>query len=460
VPEHNADLVILGGGSGGYACALRAAELGMSVVLIERDKLGGTCLHYGCIPTKALLHAAEVADAAREGDRIGVKSSLAGIDMAGVNSYKDGVISKLYKGLQGLVKSRKINLVAGEGRFEGPNAVVVGEDRYVGKKVVLATGSYARSLPGLEIGGRIITSNEAIRFDEVPASVIVLGGGVIGVELASVFTSFGSDVTVVEALPRLVPNEDEFASKLLERAFRRRKIKFKTGVKFTGASQNDQSVTVSLESGEELEAEYLLVAVGRGPNTANAGYEEAGVTMERGFVLTDDRLRTNLDNVYAVGDIVPGLQLAHRGFAQGIFLAEDLAGLNPPVIDEAGIPRVTYCEPEVASVGLTEAEAKERYGEIQTLTYDLGGNGKSQILQTQGAIKLVKAGAQGTPGPVVGIHMVGARVGELIGEAQLVYNWDAQAEDVAALVHAHPTQNEAFGEAHLALAGKPLHSHS
>ena len=460
MPEHNADLVILGGGSGGYACALRAAELGMSVVLVERDKLGGTCLHYGCIPTKALLHAAEVADAAREGDKIGVKSSLAGIDMAGVNAYQDGVVAKLYKGLQGLVKSRKINLVAGEGRFEGPNAVVVGEDRYVGKKVVLATGSYAKSLPGLEIGGRIITSNEAIRLDEVPGSVVVLGGGVIGVELASVFTSFGADVTVVEALPRLVPIEDEFCSKQLERAFRRRKIKFKTGVKFTGAQQNEHSVTVSLESGEELEADYLLVAVGRGPNTANAGYEEAGVKMERGFVLTDDRLRTNLDNVYALGDIVPGLQLAHRGFAQGIFLAEELAGLKPPLIDEAGIPRVTYCEPEVASVGLTEAQAKERYGEIQTLTYDLAGNGKSQILQTQGAIKLVKTGAKGTEGPVVGIHMVGARVGELIGEAQLVYNWDAQAEDVAALVHAHPTQNEAFGEAFLALAGKPLHSHS
>jgi dihydrolipoamide dehydrogenase len=460
VPEHNADLVILGGGSGGYACALRAAELGMSVVLVERDKLGGTCLHYGCIPTKALLHAADVADAARDGDRIGVKSSLAGIDMAGVNAYKDGVISKLYKGLQGLVKSRKINLVAGDGRFEAPNAVVVGDDTYVGKKVVLATGSYARSLPGLEIGGRVITSNEAIRLDEVPSSVVVLGGGVIGVELASVFTSFGADVTVVEALPRLVPNEDEFCSKMLERAFRRRKIKFKTGMKFTGAQQSEQSVTVSLESGEEIEADYLLVAVGRGPNTANAGFEEAGVKMERGFVLTDDRLRTNLENVYALGDIVPGLQLAHRGFAQGIFLAEDIAGLKPPVIDEAGIPRVTYCEPEVASVGLTEAQAKERYGEVQTLTYDLAGNGKSQILQTQGAIKLVKSGAAGTPGPVVGIHMVGARVGELIGEAQLVYNWDAQAEDVAALVHAHPTQNEAFGEAHLALAGKPLHSHS
>ncbi|WP_232666391.1 dihydrolipoyl dehydrogenase [Pseudonocardia sp. TRM90224] len=460
MPEHNADLVVLGGGSGGYACALRAAELGMSVVLVERDKVGGTCLHYGCIPTKALLHAAEVADSAREGAKVGVKSSLEGIDMVGVNSYKDGVIARLYKGLQGLVKSRKITVVEGDGRFEGPNAVTVGDDRYVGKHVVLATGSYARTLPGLDIGGRIITSYEALRLEHVPSKVVILGGGVIGVEFASVYSSFGADVTIVEALPRLVPNEDEFASKLLERAFRRRKIAFKTGVKFTGAKQTDESVTVSLETGEEIEADLLLVAVGRGPNTASAGFEEAGVKMERGFVLTDERLRTNLPNVYAVGDIVPGLQLAHRGFAQGIFLAEDLAGVKPPVIDEAGIPRVTYCEPEVASVGLTEAQARERHGEIQTLTYDLGGNGKSQILQTQGAIKLVKAGAEGTPGPVVGIHMVGARVGELIGEAQLVYNWDAQAEDVAALIHAHPTQNEAFGEAHLALAGKPLHSHS
>jgi dihydrolipoamide dehydrogenase len=460
VPEHNADLVVLGGGSGGYACALRAAELGMSVVLVERDRLGGTCLHWGCIPTKAMLHAAEVADSARDGEKVGVQSSLAGIDMAGVNAYKDGVVNRLYKGLQGLVKSRKINLVDGTGRFEGPNTVVVGDDRYVGRHVVLATGSYSKSLPGLDIGGRIITSNEAIRLDHVPDRIVILGGGVIGVEFASVFKSFGSEVTLVEALPRLVPNEDEFSSKQLERAFRRRKIGFKTGVKFTGAKQTDDTVTVSLESGEEIEADLLLVAVGRGPNTAGHGYEEAGVNMERGFVLADERLRTNLDNVYALGDIVPGLQLAHRGFAQGVFLAEDIAGLNPPVIDESGIPRVTYCEPEVASVGLTEAEARDRYGEIQTLTYDLGGNGKSQILQTQGAIKLIKTGAEGTQGPVVGIHMVGARVGELIGEAQLVYNWDAQAEDVAALVHAHPTQNEAFGEAHLALAGKPLHSHS
>jgi dihydrolipoamide dehydrogenase len=454
--------VILGGGSGGYACALRAAELGMSVVLVERDKLGGTCLHRGCIPTKALLHAAEVADAAREGDQIGVKSSLAGIDMAGVNSYKDGVISRLYKGLQGLVSSRGITYVNGNGTFVASGdslAVEVDGERYTGTNVVLATGSYARSLPGLEIGGRVITSDQALTLDFVPDRAVVLGGGVIGVEFASVWRSFGADVTVVEALPHLVPNEDEFASKQLERAFRRRKIKAKTGVKFTGATQSDDGVTVNLENGESIEADVLLVAVGRGPNSAGHGYEDAGVKMERGFVLTDERLRTNLDGVYAVGDIVPGLQLAHRGFQQGIFVAEDIAGLKPAVIDEAGIPRVTYCEPEVASVGLTEAQAKERFGEVQTVIYDLAGNGKSQILRTSGAVKLVKAGAEGTAGPVVGVHMVGARVGELIGEAQLIYNWDAYAEDVAPLVHAHPTQTEALGEAHLALAGKPLHTH-
>jgi dihydrolipoamide dehydrogenase len=463
VADSTADLVILGGGSGGYACALRAAELGRSVVLVEKDKLGGTCLHRGCIPTKALLHAAEVADAAREGDQIGVKSSLAGIDMVGVNSYKDGVVGRLYKGLQSLVSSRGISYVAGSGTYvaDGPGggAVVVDGQRYLGRHVVLATGSYARTLPGLEIGGRIITSDQALTLDEVPERVVVLGGGVIGVEFASVWRSFGADVTVVEALPRLVPNEDEFASKQLERAFRRRKIKAKTRVRFTGATQNDTGVTVTLESGETLGGDLLLVAVGRGPNTAGHGYEEAGVRMNRGFVLTDERLRTNLPNVYAVGDIVPGLQLAHRGFQQGIFVAEEVAGLNPPVIDEAGIPRVTYCEPEVASVGLTEAQARARYGEVQTLVYDLAGNGKSQILRTAGAVKLVKAGAKGTFGPVVGVHMVGARVGELIGEAQLIYNWDACAEDVAPLIHAHPTQTEALGEAHLALAGKPLHTH-
>ncbi|MEO6083193.1 MAG: dihydrolipoyl dehydrogenase [Umezawaea sp.] len=453
--DTSADLVILGGGSGGYACAFRAAELGLSVVLVEKDKLGGTCLHRGCIPTKALLHAAEVADNVREGDQFGIKSSLEGIDIAGVNSYKDGVVSKLYKGLQGLVKANKVTLVEGAGTFVGPNTVVVNGDRYTGKNVVLATGSYAKSLPGLEIGGRVITSDQALNLDFIPEKVVVLGGGVIGVEFASVWRSFGAEVTIVEALPRLVPAEDEYASKQLERAFRKRGIKFKTGVRFTGATQTDSGVSVSLESGDVLEADLLLVAVGRGPNSAGHGYEEAGVVTERGFVLTDERLRTNLPNVFAVGDIVPGLQLAHRGFQQGIFVAEEIAGQNPKVIDEAGIPRVTYCKPEVASVGLSEAAAKEKYGTVETFIYDLAGNGKSQILKTAGGVKLVKA----PDGPIVGITLVGERVGELIGEAQLIYSWEAFPEDVAPLIHAHPTQTEALGEAFLALAGKPLHVH-
>ncbi|WP_226357689.1 dihydrolipoyl dehydrogenase [Pseudonocardia sp. ICBG601] len=455
----SADLVILGGGSGGYACALRAAELGLSVVLVEKDKLGGTCLHRGCIPTKALLHAAEVADHARDGAQVGIRSTFDGVDMAGVNAYKDGVVSRLYKGLQGLVASRGITVVPGAGTLEGPGTVRVGDERITGRHVVLATGSYARSLPGLELDDRIVTSDAAISLDEAPRRVVVLGGGVIGVEFASVWRSFGAEVTIVEALPRLVPNEDEFCSTQLARAFRRRRITARTGVRFAKATRSGDTVTVSLESGEEIEADLLLVAVGRGPNTTGHGFAEAGVAMDGGFVTVDERLRTNLDGVYAVGDVTPGLQLAHRGFAHGIFVAEDVAGLAPRPVTDDGIPRVTYCDPEVASVGLTEQAARDLHGEVHSLTYDLAGNGKSQILQTSGAVKLVAQGPAGQGGRVLGVHMVGSRIGELVGEAQLVYNWEALPTDVAALIHAHPTQSEALGEAHLALAGRPLHTH-
>ncbi|GAA0323584.1 dihydrolipoyl dehydrogenase [Kineococcus aurantiacus] len=450
------DVVILGGGSGGYAAALRAAELGLSVALVEKDLLGGTCLHRGCIPTKALLHAAEVADTARESETFGVRASLDSIDMAGVNKYKDGVIARLYKGLQGLVKSRKVELVAGTGKLVAKNVVEVDGVRYTGKNVVLASGSYSRSLPGLEIGGRVVTSEQALTLDSVPEKVVVLGGGVIGVEFASVWRSFGADVTIVEALPHLAPLEDEAISKGLERAFRKRGIKFSLGVRFAGVEQSDSGVVVKLEDGKTFEADLLLVAVGRGPNTAGLGYEEQGVTMDRGFVLTNERLQTSVPGVYAVGDIVPGLQLAHRGFAQGIFVAEEIAGLDPQPVDELGIPKVTYCEPEIASVGVTEAKAREKFGDVDVLEYNLGGNGKSQILGTTGFVKLVRQ----KDGPVVGIHMIGSRISEQVGEAQLIVNWEAYPEDVAALVHTHPTQNEAVGEAFLALAGKPLHSHS
>lgn len=458
--EATFDIVILGGGSGGYATALRAVQLGLKVALVEKGKLGGTCLHNGCIPTKALLHAAEIADQARESEQFGVKAELIGIDMAGVNSYKDGVIARLYKGLQGMLKGNKgITIVEGAGKLVGKNVVEVDGKRYTGRNIVLASGSYAKSLPGLEVDGeRIITSDHALTMDRVPSSVIVLGGGVIGVEFASVWKSFGVDVTIVEALPRLVAAEDEESSKALERAFRKRKINFKVGKPFEKVEKTESGVKLTISGGETVEAELLLVAVGRGPNTANLGYEEQGVKMDRGYVLTDERLRTSVPNVYAVGDIVPGLQLAHRGFQQGIFVAEEIAGQTPAVIDEVGIPRVTYCDPELASVGLTEAKAKEQYGadKVKTYNYNLGGNGKSQILKTTGFVKLVRV----EDGPVVGVHMIGARVGELIGEAQLIYNWEAYPAEVAQLVHAHPTQNEALGEAHLALAGKPLHAHA
>ena len=452
------DVVILGGGSGGYACALRSAQLGLKVALIERDKLGGTCLHRGCIPTKALLHAAEVADSARESAKYGVRATLEGIDLPKVNEYRDGVVGRLYKGLQGLVKSKDITYIEGVGRVVAPNAVEVNGERIEGRNLVLGTGSYSRSLPGLEIGGRIITSDQALQLDWIPGKVLVLGGGVIGVEFASVWKSFGADVTIIEGLPRLVPAEDEAVSKTLERSFRKRGINFSTGIKFASATQDDNGVTITLENGETHTGELLLVAVGRGANGAGHGFEEIGVNVDRGWVPTNERLLTNLPNVYAVGDLVPGLQLAHRGFQHGIFVAEEIAGLAPRMIEDRAIPKVTYCEPEIASIGYSETQAKEKYGaeNISSYEYNLGGNGKSQILGTAGFIKVIRE----KDGPVIGIHMIGSRVGEQIGEAQVIFNWEATPEDVAPLIHAHPTQNEALGEAHMALAGKPLHAHA
>ena len=458
-PSDRYDLVVLGAGSGGYACALRAAQLGMSVALVEEDKLGGTCLHRGCIPTKALLHAGEVADSVRHADAFGITATLGGVDLAGVNAYKDGVVSRLHRGLEGLIKSRRITVIPGRGRLAGPTAVEVDGIRYEGRHVVLATGSYTKTLPGLDLDGeRILSSTDALQLSELPRRAVVLGGGVIGVEFASAWRSLGVEVTILEALPRLVAAEDEASSKAVERAFRKRGIGFRTGTSFTGVDKIDDGVRVSVDSGESFDADLLLVAVGRGPNTADLGYEEAGVRLDRGYVVTDERLRTSVPQVYAVGDVVPGMQLAHRGFAHGIFVAEDIAGLSPAPVAEAGIPRVTYCDPEVASVGLSEQQARQEYGDdaVETTTYDLSGNGRSQILRTAGFVKLVRR----ADGPVVGVHMVGARVSELIGEAQLIYNWEAFPSDVASLVHMHPTQTEALGEAHLALAGKPLHAHT
>ncbi len=450
------DIVVLGGGSAGYATALRAKQLGFSAAVIEKDKLGGTCLHRGCVPTKALLHSAEIADVARDGAQYGVMSSVSEIDIAGVNSFRTKLVEGKFKGLQGLLKANGITVIDGEGRLVAPNTVRVGADDIIGTHIVLATGSYSRSLPGLDIEGRIITSEQALELTELPKRVIILGGGVIGVEFASVWRSFGAEVTIVEGLPHLVPNEEESVSKQLERAFRKRGIDFKLGVRFQTATQTADSVTVTLEDGTVIEADYLLVAVGRGPATQGLGFEEVGITMDRGFVLANERLETNVPGVYAVGDIVPGLQLAHRGYQQGIFVAEQIAGLNPVVVEDVNIPKVTYCDPEIASVGYTEAKAQEKFGKenVTSYEYNLAGNAKSSILGTAGTVKAVRV----NDGPVVGVHMIGARVGELVGEAQLIVNWEAYPEDVAPFIHGHPTQNETIGEAMLKLAGKPLHA--
>ncbi|MBW3069683.1 MULTISPECIES: dihydrolipoyl dehydrogenase [unclassified Actinomyces] len=450
------DMVVLGGGSGGYAAALRGAQLGLSVALIEADKVGGTCLHRGCVPTKALLHSAETADAIRGAAAVGVRAAFEGIDMPAVQEYKNSVVTRMYKGLQGLVSSRGIDLVSGWGRLVAADAVEVAGRRYRGRNVVLASGSYPKTI-GQEISGPVMTSEQALELDHVPASAVILGGGVIGVEFASAWASMGAQVTIIEALPHLVPNEDEAISKQLERAFRKRRIGFRVGTRFESVERTGDGVKVRTADGAVIDAEVLLIAVGRGPATANLGYEEVGVAMDRGFVLTDPYGRTNVSGVWAVGDIVPGVQLAHRGFAQGIAVAERIAGMDPEPVDDVKVPKVTFCEPEIASVGLSEARAAELHGaqNIVTSQFNVAGNAKSQILGTQGFVKLVSL----KDGPILGFHAIGARMGEQVGEGQLIVSWEADANDVASLVHAHPTQNETIGEAAMALAGKPLHNH-
>lgn len=450
------DVVIVGAGSGGYSCALRASQLGMSVLLVERDRLGGTCLHQGCIPTKAMLHAAEVADTVRTAADVGVAARLDGMDWSAFSAYRDAVVGRLFRGLEGLVRSSGVTLVSGDAVLAGPRLVEVGGHRYAGKNLVLATGSVAVPLPGVPFEGRLLSSREALQLADLPGSVVVIGGSVIGVEFASAWRSLGVEVTIVESLPGLVPLEEPSLGKSLARAFRDRGIDVRTGVRVASVSQTEREARVLLETGETLSADVALVAIGRTPNTGGLGLEEHGIVLDDRWIRTDDRLRTTAEHVWAVGDLVRGPQLAHRGFAHGIFLAEEIAGLGPaPVVDEL-IPRVTYAVPEIASVGLTESGARDRYGDvIETVEYSLAGNGKSLILGGAGLVKLVALRG----GPILGVHMVGERMGEQVGEAALLVAWEATAGDAALYVHAHPTQNEALGEAALSLAGKPLHSH-
>ena len=448
------DVLVLGGGSAGYAAALRAVQYGMTVGLVEKAKLGGTCLHWGCIPTKAYLHAAEVADETRHSEKFGVNATLESVDMAKVRDYKDGIVAGKHKGLTGLMKMKKVQVVEGEGKLVSQDEIEVDGVRYKGKNIVLASGSVSKTM-GLPISKKIMTSTEALELDYMPTSAIVLGGGVIGSEFASLWNSFGVEVTIIEGLKNLVANEDPSVIKVVEREFKKKGIRSNLGTFFEKVEETDSGVKVTLADGKEFEAEICLVAVGRGPNTEGLGFEEQGITLDRGFVITDERLHTGVGNIYAVGDIVPGLQLAHRGYQQGIFVAEEIAGNNPMVVEDVNIPKVTFTDPEIMSVGYSQPKAEEKFGKdnVEVAEYNLAGNGKSSILGTGGIIKMVRQ----KDGPIVGVHGIGKRISEQIGEAQLIVNWEAYPEDVATFVHAHPTQNESLGEAAMALNGHPLH---
>jgi dihydrolipoamide dehydrogenase len=452
------DVIVVGAGTGGYSCALRAAQLGKKVALVERDdRLGGTCLLRGCIPTKALLQSAAVMDDVNRSDEWGIKAS-GEPDWPQVQAFQKKVVDKLVNGLTGLVKARKIEVIKGTGKLSGASVVEVDGRTLEANDVVIATGSYPKLLPELEITDRIITSDEALTLDRIPRSAVVIGAGAVGLEFASVYRSFGAEVTVIEALERLAPLEDEDMSKELARAFRKRGIAGHAGAKVEGVDQSDRGVKVSFQEqggSQEVEAEICLVAVGRGPVTEGIGLEEAGVELERGYIKVDGQLQTSVEHLWALGDAAnTPHQLAHVSMAEGVAVAERITGNEVPDLDYDGVPRVTFSTPEISSVGLTEAQARERGHDVEVERFSMQGLGKANMLGEGGLCKVVAA----KEGPVLGIHLIGPHVTDLIAEAMLITNWEAMPAEVAALIHPHPTLSEAVGEAHLALAGKPLHT--
>lgn len=460
----DADVIVIGAGTGGYSCALRAAQLDKKVILVERDdRVGGTCLLRGCIPTKALLESAATMDRINRSDEWGITAS-GQPDWEGIQAFENKIVEKLVSGVTGLLKARKVEVVQGTATITAPGKVDVetegGTRSLEAPNVVVATGSSPKLLPDMEIGKRVITSDQALWWDAIPASAVVIGAGAVGLEFASLYRSFGAEVTVIEALDRLAPLEDEDLSKEVTRAFRKREITTHAGAKVQKVKETQKQVTVTFETAkgetEEVKAEVCLVAVGRGPQSDGVGLDAVGVEMERGFVKVDGQLRTNVDGIWAIGDVADTpFQLAHVSMAEGIAVAERIAGIDTPEIDYAGVPRVTFSSPEIASVGLTEAQAKERGHEVEIEKLSFQGIGKANIAGEGGMVKVV---SDKDGGVVLGIHMVGPHVTDLIAEAMLITNWEAIPAEVAALIHPHPTLSEGVGEAHLALAGKPLHT--
>jgi dihydrolipoamide dehydrogenase len=461
------DLVVLGGGTGGYSTALRAAGMGMKVALVEKGKVGGTCLHVGCIPTKALLQAAEVAEHAAHASEYGVKASFDGIDMGAVLDYKGRIVDTNWKGLQGTLKGRGVETIAGTGRLKDARTLVVTTDEgertiSATRGLVLATGSVPRGVPieGAEIDGeRVITSDHALFLDRVPQRPIVLGAGAVGVEFASIWHAYGAEqVTVVEMLDGVVPLEDVDTKKALAKELKKQGLDVRVNTRLTKVEKGNGGIraTVEDEQGKTatIEGDVLMVAIGRRPVTEDMGFEDAGVTLDRGYVTVDEYCRPGPEGLYAVGDIIPTLGLAHASFQEGFLVAEHAAGERVTPIDYAGVPRVTYCHPEVGSVGLTEQQVKDKGIAYDKKIFPFSHNGRAMMMKAGGHVKVI---AEQDNGPVLGVHIVGPRATDLIAEAQLIYNWEALPTEVGQFIHPHPTLSEAVGEAHLALAGKALH---
>jgi len=457
------DVAVIGGGTGGYSCALRAADLGLRVALVEKDKVGGTCLHRGCIPAKALLQAAEVAEHAADAGHYGVRASFDGVDPPAVQAYKERIVDTNWKGLQSTLRRRGVAVIAGTARLAGPRTVDVttseGERRLDATRgIVLATGSTPRAIPvpGLDIDGqRVITSDHALDLERVPARPIIIGASAVGVEFASIWHAYGAEaVTVLEALPAVVPREDTDTSTALAKAFKQQGIDVRTASTATAAQSGANSVRVTLGDGAQIEGDLVLVAVGRAPVTDGLALGDHGVAVDRGYITVDDWCETSVPGIYAIGDVIGRLGLAHSSFQEGFLVAERIAGRPVVPIDYAGIPRVYYCHPEVASVGLTERELRDQDVAFDKQLHPFSHNARAMMTRGTGHVKVLTAAGGGR---VLGVHIIGPRATDIIGEAQLIYNWEALPTEVAQFIHPHPTIVEAIGEAHLAAADKPLH---
>lgn len=462
--DTDTDLIVIGSGPGGYVAAIRAAQLGLSTLLVEKDaQFGGTCLHRGCIPTKALLHSAEVLDSIRTAEDVGVMVSAPQFDPLRAKTYRRAVVEKNAKGIEFLFRKNKVDAIAGFGRLAGPNEVVIetaeGPVTRTARHILLATGSVPKDLPGLRPDGlRILNSDQILELDRVPGSLVVLGGGAVGVEFASIFASLGSKVTLVEVLPRLLPVEDEEISKELRRVFRKRGIDVLLECRLERAEPTDQGLSLELAGAgvKSLETEMLLVAVGRQPLIERLGLGEVGVATENGCVVVNGSMQTSVASIYAIGDIVQTPWLAHCASAEGILAVEHMAGQPVTPIDYDRVPSCTYCSPEVASVGLTEQQARARGHDVATGRFPFSALGKAAILgKTDGFVKVVRDRQYDE---LLGVHIIGAHATDLIAEACVALQIESTTEELFRTMHAHPTLSEAMAEAALAALGRAVHS--